>query len=363
MNREDRETRWVLGFDGGCCACSDIAKQIVDLSRGRMSAASLRSCMLLKWREQTLGADAPWLSTLFAVEGEQVRAWTGPGLAWHLARQLGPGKMWQVIRILGELNTAQAPDSVADPSRRRVVKAVGGAAVAFGIVVGKPGLLPTSTTAQQVGAAESVRWTFDKPDAAVRRRMEDQWRGEELRAFRAWLDQHSFRPYAEGAPQYTIARRNGELSHRTVTEAWRDGRQVAVGSLLMGRNGSTMWKTIIHRESDGDIVRRLRLNDAKRAEEEPGDGISRASIPNPCNWDWLWCPSPCQVCNGTCTLFIGGGGALGIKECLIGCYGKWGPLWGTFCSALCSSLVAYGAFAVQEFGCEQWFCGDVIGAC
>lgn len=107
----------------------------------------------------------------------------------------------------------------------------------------------------------------------------------------------------------------------------------------------------------------MQINDNMQAEEEPRDGASGARIPNPCDWDWLWCPSPCQVCNGTYTVFIGGGGALGVKECLVGCYSKWGAIWGTVCGTLCSSLVAYGAFTVQEFGCNRWFCGEVIGAC
>lgn len=359
----EQGTRWILGFDGGCAACNKLAKDIVDLGAGKLVAAPLRSCLLLRWREQTLGTDAPWRPTLFAVEGEKVRAWTGPALGWHLARLLGPGKTWQIVRMLGELNSDQKPGDAADPSRRRAVRALGGAAVALGIVVGRRSLSPTSVGAQDVGTAGQPRWTFAKPDPAVRRRMEDEWQGAELRAFRTWLDQHGYRRDAKWAPQYVLARRNGELSHKTVTEAWRDGTRVAVVSLLVSRSGKVLWKTNIHRESDGDLVRRLRINEARRAEEEPRNGVAAASVANPCDWDWVWCPSSSEICQGTCALFIGTGGALGVTDCFIGCYTKWGPLWGTVCSGVCSSLVIYGALAVQEFGCNSWFCGEVMGTC
>lgn len=89
--------QWVLGFDGGCLACNSIAQRVIELSDGRVLAASLQWPFVRQWRERALGADAPWRPTLFAVEGEQVRAWTGPAMAWKLGKLLGFRNSWEVL--------------------------------------------------------------------------------------------------------------------------------------------------------------------------------------------------------------------------------------------------------------------------
>lgn len=90
MNREDRNSQWVLGFDGGCSTCLLIAERIVELSSGRIVARNLYASDVRSWRERALGVDAPWLPTLLRVEDDdRVQAWIGPAMALRLGQIIG----------------------------------------------------------------------------------------------------------------------------------------------------------------------------------------------------------------------------------------------------------------------------------
>lgn len=128
-------TRWVLGFDGNCDTCSRLAEQVAGLSGGVLTVRSLRSPEVRRWRERALGLDAPWAPTLIAVEGGEVRAWTGAALALRLGRLLGPRRLWQVVGIIGEL--VDSPISPTSPERRRILRrGITGATAAVALLGG-----------------------------------------------------------------------------------------------------------------------------------------------------------------------------------------------------------------------------------
>ena len=80
----DSSNRLVLGYDGGCCACSGMAERIKEQVGDKLEVMSLRDTQVQEWREKALGQDAPWAPTLFEVNGSEVRAWTG----WWMGAQL-----------------------------------------------------------------------------------------------------------------------------------------------------------------------------------------------------------------------------------------------------------------------------------
>jgi hypothetical protein len=111
-------TNWILAFDAGCRSCTDVVDRVRASTDGKLATASLAEPQVREWRQQALGEAAPWAPTLLAVDGDDVRAWTGPALSIRLMRLLGVADSARVVRAL---NNA---DIVRHPSRRRVLKAV-----------------------------------------------------------------------------------------------------------------------------------------------------------------------------------------------------------------------------------------------
>ncbi len=150
--------RLVLGFDGGCSACSELARRIGERLAGKIEVLSLHEPRVEEWREKTLGEDAPLVPTLFEVRGQEVvRAWTGWRLGANLGRFLGPADTWRVMQALDEVGGASegaTPESrrpagrfrqaVGGLTRGQFLKGVGGAAVAMSVLssTGKPPLRP-----------------------------------------------------------------------------------------------------------------------------------------------------------------------------------------------------------------------------
>ena len=142
----------ILGFDGGCLTCSNLATRIREQVGDQLEIRSLHEPQVEHWRKQALGEDAPWAPTLVEIKDGKVRAWTGWRMGLNLSRRLGPVATWQVIQILGEAKTAQntrladsePPVSI---SRGRFIKGVAGAAVAMSV-------LPLTRTVSSASAAE-----------------------------------------------------------------------------------------------------------------------------------------------------------------------------------------------------------------
>jgi predicted DCC family thiol-disulfide oxidoreductase YuxK len=137
--------RLVLGFDGGCAACSDLARRISERVGDKLEVRSLHHPQVEHWRGQALGENAPWAPTLFEVGGAKgVRVWTGPRMAVKLTRVLGPISTWRLMQALGEVGVPKAVGAgtpsygagTVGLSRGQFLRGMGGAALAFGVLSG-----------------------------------------------------------------------------------------------------------------------------------------------------------------------------------------------------------------------------------
>ncbi|MDP8971949.1 MAG: hypothetical protein M3N45_01945, partial [Actinomycetota bacterium] len=105
--RRTSGNRLVLGFNGGCSACSGLARRVEEQLAGKLEVLSLREPPVEEWRKKTLGEDAHLVPTLSEVrEPGVVRAWIGWRLAANLGRLLGPVDTWRVMQALGEFGGA-----------------------------------------------------------------------------------------------------------------------------------------------------------------------------------------------------------------------------------------------------------------
>jgi hypothetical protein len=186
--------------------------------------------------------------------------------------------------------------------------------------------------------------------------MEEEWHGEELRAFRAWLDEHGFKPTREGAPGYMTVRRNGELAYRSVSEVWKEDGRLAAIVMSISRSGKIGWKTLIYRKTDGELLQRLQLNEARRAEVE--SGVSGAAVGCP---SWLPCPSACDICTFACGTIVGDAADAGIIGCISNCSRFGNPWAAAVCGAACSALIGIGEFVLETEGCPAGC--DAAGFC
>jgi hypothetical protein len=148
--------RLVLGYDGGCSTCSGIARRIQEEIGNKLEIMSLSDPLVQGWREQSLGEDAPWTPTLFEVEGQSVRAWTGRRMGMKLAGSLGLRATWRVMQALGETNLPSGREITGARrlpvvSRGQFLKGAGGAAVAMSVMSGGA-LFPSAAQA-------STTWT------------------------------------------------------------------------------------------------------------------------------------------------------------------------------------------------------------
>jgi murein DD-endopeptidase MepM/ murein hydrolase activator NlpD len=143
--------RLVLGFDGGCCACDELARRIEAQLAGKLEVLSLHEPQVEEWRKHTLGEDTPLVPTLFEIRETEVRAWTGWRLGANLSRFLGPIATWRVMQALEEVGRGSEaggpPETVGGLTRGQFLKGVGGAAVAISVL---------SSTGRLVSSAEAA---------------------------------------------------------------------------------------------------------------------------------------------------------------------------------------------------------------
>ncbi|BBL80425.1 hypothetical protein RxyAA322_22790 [Rubrobacter xylanophilus] len=166
-----RGRRLVLGYDGGCGACSALAQRIEEAVGERLEVRSLHDPQVEHWREQALGKDAPWAPTLIEVSGDKARAWTGVWMGAALARRLGPTATWRVMQALGEAGTSStgvaSMEEASGISRGRFLKAMGGLAVVFPLLslrgvasTAQAQLITTGTLAQRQRIAKIVHNSY-----------------------------------------------------------------------------------------------------------------------------------------------------------------------------------------------------------
>jgi len=174
-DREASGKRLVLGFDGGCSACGELARRIEERLAGRLEVRNLREPLVQEWRKKALGEDLPLAPTLFEVRGQEVvRAWTGWRLGANLGRFLGPADTWRVMQALGEVEDYNGMESSSAGStgvfggrlrltRGQFLKGVGGAAVAMSALSAAGNLASPAEAAQSPASGTVTR----SRDAAV----------------------------------------------------------------------------------------------------------------------------------------------------------------------------------------------------
>jgi hypothetical protein len=138
---ETRDRRLVLGFDGGCFTCTDLAQRIEERLEGKIEVKSLHDPQVAGWREQALGENATWAPTLFEIYGVKVRAWTGWKMGARMVRYLGLAATWWVMQEIGEVTQLEKPtpdpaSSAVGMSRAQFLKGVGGAVFAMSLLSG-----------------------------------------------------------------------------------------------------------------------------------------------------------------------------------------------------------------------------------
>ena len=107
-----------LLFDSGCSLCTSLARQVEEVSDGKLIARSLRDPEM----HSILDAENPgwsWEPMLLEVGDEGRQIYTGVGMRLHLARVLGPRQALEVAQIVQKATFFQ-------PARRGVLKLAGG---------------------------------------------------------------------------------------------------------------------------------------------------------------------------------------------------------------------------------------------
>jgi uncharacterized membrane protein len=130
---------WLLAFDAGCKSCSDVIGRIRAQVGDRLAVAALGEPRIRELRCRALGERPPFAPTLIVVDGDRVRAWTGPRLSARLAWLLGPARSIAVMRALNRA------DVVVNGDRRGLLKAV--PLVALGAFVVSGGLVAPAMAA------------------------------------------------------------------------------------------------------------------------------------------------------------------------------------------------------------------------
>ncbi|MCS7295003.1 MAG: Tat (twin-arginine translocation) pathway signal sequence domain-containing protein [Dehalococcoidia bacterium] len=136
-----------------------LAERIVELGGGRLVARSLREPEVAAWREQVLGARAPWEPVLLAVAGDRLQAYTGRRLVLQLVRLLGVRRGLALASELGTLASPVARGPVL--TRRRALRRLAGLGTALGLLASGKLALPAGVHAE--GAGEARPWCAVEP--------------------------------------------------------------------------------------------------------------------------------------------------------------------------------------------------------
>lgn len=133
----DSPQKWILAFDAGCGTCRFLAGTVKRECEEKLEIQPLNNEDVSRWRQEALGANPPWTPTLIRIQGEYVRAWTGPGMAIPLAWRLGPRSTFRLLLTMGELrNRRDDTTRSGDKMRRKDFLKFGmGFAAATGLVL------------------------------------------------------------------------------------------------------------------------------------------------------------------------------------------------------------------------------------
>ncbi|MDH6214242.1 hypothetical protein M2283_001525 [Streptomyces pseudovenezuelae] len=137
------DVRWMLAFDASCPACRAVSSIVFNACDGRLEVVALGRSDVRAWCATALGPDAPLAPTLLkvsgtggdtAVDGESVRAWTGPSMTLQLMRRLGPRAAVRVLQALGDAREENRAATGTGSSRAQFLRVTGGLAVATTIL-------------------------------------------------------------------------------------------------------------------------------------------------------------------------------------------------------------------------------------
>ena len=293
------EPTWVLGFDGDCLTCRQLAEEVARLANGRLAVRSLREPEVVAWRARALGADAPWAPTLLRVQGARVEAWTGRRLAWHLARLLGPSRALALAERLVALNGASRP-ATASVTRRGFLGKLGAAALAAVLLAS--GRLPSSERAMAVDAQTGLRIepADERTRAALLRQAQQDRR---VRLLRNHLQSQGFIP--EDAPQAVVAYHEASLVRTVLAEGFRARASGFQATLAFGV------------EASGDTWAYVLAIDGTRrgawiVDDQGAVQWVDSTVTPLVNWRCFVCLRLCQIgvcalgCGIACTVVCGG---------------------------------------------------------
>jgi hypothetical protein len=130
-------SRWILGFDASCGRCTEIANMAKSAAGDKLEVIPLMHPEVQEFRTRALGENAPWTPTLIRVDGDVVRAWTGPAMGVRLFMRLGPWAATRLCLSLGDLARASRADESEKKlfGRRGFLRFGAGIGIAAGIVL------------------------------------------------------------------------------------------------------------------------------------------------------------------------------------------------------------------------------------
>ncbi len=316
---------------------------------------SLADPRITELRAEALGENAPWAPTLLAVDGDRVRAWTGPRLSWRMARLLGLRRSAHVARSLSRA------EAVVSPDRRHLIEAVPGVAVAAFLVSGGtasaavakalPGRSRGKITALQamqrhLGITTSDLVTRPAANPALTARSQSDPR------VRALLGQARSDGFKTGeATTYTVdvpLNRTGKANPQVnlVRHELRKGHsQAGYAYHASGSRGDLLIAVV--RRGDGSLGTYF---DQKGSIEHVvfdhrGQLVSGTTAVAP-----VMVPDA-VTCQAVCNLVCGQGAAGTVSECVAACLAG-GPEDEPICAPLCGILVGLGCL----LGCSDVCC-------
>jgi hypothetical protein len=133
--------RWVLAFDASCGSCRTVSHAIGQACDGKLEVLPLAHPEVQRWRQATLGPEAPWAPTLVRLRGGDVHAWTGAAMGLRLTRSLGPRSTVRVLRSLGRLRRRRSASPSGEATggqvmgRGRFLQLGAGLALATGMIL------------------------------------------------------------------------------------------------------------------------------------------------------------------------------------------------------------------------------------
>lgn len=348
MNSAKNQTRWILGYDASCYACSGIAERIDAIVGETLTVMGLQSESVQAWRLDALGPDAPWSPTLIRVTPNGVDAWTGIALAPRLTQLLGPRKAVQVARMVGEQTIEPA---LAVPSRRRLLKMMVGTGAAGALIgMGKlPVLASAFGTETSAGSNAGRRTVSDIVGRGKDALLALYQSGPQYAAFSEYLMVLGFEPVQ--GPFFRKVDDEGREVRKFVVESWRstiDSDHLATIALsIEAHDGNVYWYPRVF-SSPTKVTQLAYADDGTISEQTMDPDVGPEAFP--------W-PSRCSLCKNVC---VAGLKASTVGGCVALCSAACGPaalICGGICTPLCYELFDQGTGGQCQTACQR------IGAC